>query len=213
MKKIVKKLIAPFVALVYYNLALSQVMPKESELSLNIISDDFFWTESSKNVEYRKHGDIGFFYPYDLPDAHGEALALFRAYNTPINSGLSIIAIDNPNKSLKAIKDRAKFSGSDIDQTKDTLIIAAHYVKSTDSLLIANLNKGLIPDRAALLKLSEPLAQFGSFYLNLAAPINIAKEKYMVIQLIIKSGSDDNYYYGKSNAVIDHLHFSSVTNN
>lgn len=208
MKKVLKRLIAPLVILLCGNLGLSQnIMTVENKLSLSSITNDIIWTESNRNIELRKNKEVPFFYPYDLPDANLGALALFRTYSTPLNNGFAIIEVDNANGNLKTLAGRAKFSGSDIDQTKDTLIIAAYYSKTKDSLLMANLNKGLIPNKADVLKISEPLAQFESFYIHLSKSINDEEQKYLIIQLILKSGSDDSYYYGESNAVVDDLNF------
>jgi len=124
-----------------------------------------------------------------------------------MNTGFTIIEVDSSIKILKSLRGRIKFSGSDIAQTQDTLLIATHYSKTKNQTALANLNKGLIPENAAVVKISDPLAQFESFHMNLSEPDNNEDRKYMIIQLILKSGSDDNYYYGKSNAVIDNLHF------
>jgi len=210
MKKTLKSLIVHSVILVYGNLGLSQnILPVEDKLLLSSITNDIIWTESNRNIELRKNKEVPFFYPYDFPDANQGALALFRTYSTPLNNGFTIIEVDTTRGNRKTLAGRAKFSGSDIDQTKDTLIIAAYYSKTKDSLLIANLNRGLIPYDADVLKISEPLAQFEPFYVPLSAPVNVAEQKYFIVQLIIKSGSDDNYYYGTSNAVIDNLHFNN----
>ena len=61
---------------------------------------------------------------------------------TSINSGFTIIEVSDSILALKTLKGKVKFSGSDIDQTQDTLIIAAYYSKTKDSLLIASLRKG-----------------------------------------------------------------------
>lgn len=210
MKKVLKGLIATLIILLCGNLGLSQNrVPVVNKLSLSRITNDINWIESNRNIELRKNKEVPFFYPYDFPDANPGALALFRTYSTPVNTGFAIIEADEASRELNTLKGRAKFSGSDIDQTKDTLIIATYYSKTKDSLLIANLNEGLIPEKADVIKISEPLAQFEPFYLPLSAPINVAEQKYLIIQLIIKSGSDDNYYYGTSNAVIDSLHFNN----
>ncbi len=208
LKKALQGLIIPLTTLLYCNSGLSQnKLLAEHKLSTSDNTNDITWIESHRNIELRKNKEIPFFYPYDFPDAKRNAWALFRTYRTPLNNGFAIIEVANKSGNLKTLKGRAKFSGSDIDRTKDTLIIAAYYSK-IDSLSIANLNKGLIPDKADVIKLSEPLAQFEPFYIPLSEPIKAVEKKYLIIQLIIKSGSDDNYYYGTSNAVVDNIHFN-----
>ncbi|TXN36112.1 hypothetical protein FVB32_16270 [Flagellimonas hymeniacidonis] len=208
MKKALQGLIIPLTTLLYCNLGLSQnKLLAEHKLSTSDNANDITWIESHRNIELRKNKEIPFFYPYDFPDAKRDALALFRTYSTPLNNGFAIIRVASKGWAPRKLMGRAKFSGSDIDQTKDTLIIAAYYSK-IDSLSIANLNKGLIPDKADVIKLSEPLAQFEPFYIPLSEPIKAVEKKYLIIQLIIKSGSDDNYYYGTSNAVVDNIHFN-----
>lgn len=208
-KVVVKCLITHLVVLLCGNLVFSQNIRKVNKLEHNIVLDDSVWIESNRNIEIRKHRGVGFFHPYNLPDADNDALALFRTYSTPINTGFAILEVSNTIKDLRTLKGRVKFSGSDIDQTQDTLIIATSYSKTKDSLLIANLNKGLVSDNADVVKISEPLAQFESFHINLSESNNNEERKYLIIQIIIKSGSDDNYYYGISNAVIDNLHFTN----
>ncbi|QLG44377.1 hypothetical protein [Costertonia aggregata] len=127
-----------------------------------------FWIESVKNIELRKNNGTGFLYPYNLPDAHGEALALFRSYQTPVNNGFSIVELSDLDKIPKALKDRFKFSGSDIDQTNDTLVIAAFYSRTKDASVISGLNERRISPYAAVLTLSEPMPQFEFFRLDLS---------------------------------------------
>lgn len=209
MKKNLKSLMTTLIILLSVNLALSQDDSKNNKLLISLASNDSVWIESNRNIEIRKYGGIGFFYPYNLPDAKNDAMALFRTYNTPINAGFAIIEVSDSIENLKTLIGSAKFSGSDIGQTRDTLIIAAYYSKTKDSLLIVNLNKGLIADKANIVKISTPLAQFESFRINLSESSNNNEErKYLIIQLIIKSGSDDNFYYGISNAVIDNLYLT-----
>ena len=209
-RKPLKWLIAPLVILLCGSFGLSQSIPRAKNLTYEIVICDSVWVESNKNIEMRKHQGIGFFYPYNLPDAENSALALFRTYQTPINCGYNILEVDDNNKSVKRLMGKIKFSGSDIDQTKDTLIIATYYSKTKNALLLANLNGGLVPIKANLVKISEPLAQFESFHIDLLQSINDEERKYLIIQLIIKSGSNDSFYYGNSNAVIDDFYF--ITN-
>ena len=201
-------LIASVVILLGGNFGLSQGL-KENKLPIRLTSDDSVWIESNRNIEIRKDGGVGFFYPYNLPDADNGALALFRTYTTPINTGFTIIELDSSIENPKSLSGRIKFSGSDIDQTQDTLLIATYYSKTENQLVLANLNEGLIPENADVVKISDPLAQFESFHMNLSEPNNEEDRKYLIIQLILKSGSDDNYYYGRSNAVIDNLHLNN----
>lgn len=204
-----KWLIAILIILLCDNLVLSQSISKNKMFPISLASYDSLWTESKRNIEFRKQGKIGFIYPYNLPDSNKEAIALFRTYNTPINNGFAVIEVDNTLKDLKTLNGRVKFSGSDIDQAQDTLIIATYYSKTKDSSLIKSLNIGQVPKIADVLKISDPKAQFEYFHINLSENNNNEEQKYLIIQFIIKSGSDDDFYYGKSNAVIDGLYFTN----
>jgi len=209
-RKLFGWIIAPLVTLLCGSFGLSQSIPRESDPTQEIVIDDIVWMESNRNIEIRKHEGVGFFYPYNLPDAKNNALALFRTYRTPVNNGYAIIEVDDTNRNVEKLLGRIKFSGSDIDQAKDTLIIATYYSKTNDALLLSNLNEGVVPDRANLVKISEPLAQFEYFRIPMQDCINEEERKFLIIQLILKSGSDDSFYYGNSNAAIDDLHY--ITN-
>ena len=181
-------------------------------LSQSVKMDQTLWIESDKNVKLRENDGVGFLYPYNLPDAHGKAIALFRSYETPINTGFSIVEIKTLDMMPKAVKGRIKFSGSDIERTTDTLFITAFYSNTKNASLISSLNEGRIPTSAAVLIISEPLAQFEFYRLDLSQAIPKEEQKYLIVQLIIKSGSDDSYYYGNSNAVIDNLRLIAAKN-
>jgi hypothetical protein len=200
----------PLAISLWVNLVFSQKAQNKIKIEQDIVLNNSMWVESNRNIEIRKHGGIGFFYPYNLPDANREALALFRTNSIPINTGFAIIEIDDAIKNLKTLKGRIKFSGSDIDQTQDTLIITAFYSKAKDSLVLKNLHKGHISDAATMVKISKPLAQFESFQINLPESNTTKEQKYLIIQLLIKSGSDDDFYYGISNAIIDDFRLVST---
>ena len=200
-------LIASLVIVLGGNFGLSQTLLEVDRLPIPLSSVDSVWIESNRNIDIRKQGGVGFFYPYELPDAVNDALDLFRTYSTPLNTGFTIIEVDSSFKNLKKLSGRIKFSGSDIDQTQDTLLIATYYSKTKNQIVMANLNEGLLPANAAVVKISDPLAQFEYFIINLPESDIKQERNYLIIQLLLKSGSDDNYYYGNSNAVIDNLHF------
>ncbi len=191
------------------NIGFSQHAQKKIKSEQAIVLNDSVWIESTRNIEIRKHGGVGFLYPYKLPDANKQGLALFRTNSTAINTGFTIIEVDDTNKHLKTLQGRIKFSGSDIEQTQDTLIIAAYYSTTKDVLVLANLHKGQVAENAAVMKIWKPLAQFESFQMNLPEA-TMKAQKYLMIQLILKSGSDDNFYYGVSNAVIDDFRLVST---
>lgn len=206
MKENVRSLIVFLAILFTTNLTFSQNTLKESKFQISL--SDSVWIESNINMEIRNHRSLGFFDLNELPGNDNKGLVIFRTYRTSINSGFTIIELNDSIQALKTLKGKVKFSGSDIDQTQDTLIIAAYYSKTKDSLLVANLNKGLISENAVLERISEPLVQFEHFQINLSKSHEDEERKFLIIQLIIKSGSDDNFYYGISDAVIDNLYLT-----
>ncbi len=160
------------------------------------------WKEHKKNDFWRKRDGHGFAYKYNLPDANGNAVALHRGVskshitetNAIFNSFLTPI---NHNK-LKLIG-RYKFSGSDIEETNDTLkILVFSTIKQIKSLING------IPKNATTLELIIPKTQFEWFHLDLS---KIKNNNYLTIVIQLISGSDDKFYYGYSNAVIDDLKF------
>mgnify|MGYP003653056840 FL=1 len=108
------------------------------------------------------------------------------------------------SKTLINIRGRFKFSGSDIDQTTDTLTIAVSKYKKQSREEIKRFDNGQIGKNDFYRIYTEPQTQFQGFSINLDN-LNIKEDEYLAIQFILKSGSDDNYYHGTSNAVIDNL--------
>jgi len=62
--------IASLVILLGGNLGLSQTLLKENRLPIRLTSGDFVWIESNKNIDIRKQGGVGFFYPYEYPNEY-----------------------------------------------------------------------------------------------------------------------------------------------
>ncbi len=188
------------------NLTIAQSSLKEDKLDISLAVVD--WVESSINLEIRNHGDLGFFDLNKLTEKGNKTLTLFRTYRTSINSGFTFIEVGDSIKALKMLKGEVKFSGSDMDQTQDTLIIAVYYSKTKDASIIENLNNDLIAENAVVVKISEPSEQFEHFEINLTKCHSEKERKYLIIQFLIKSGGDDNFYYGISNAVIENLYLT-----
>lgn len=95
-------------------------------------------------------------------------------------------------------------SGSDIDQTKDTLIIAVSKYKKQSKAEIERFDTGQIEKNDFYHVYTEPQTQFQGFDINLSN-LKIRNDECLAIQFIIKSGSDESYYYGISDAVVDNL--------
>ncbi|MCM4173798.1 hypothetical protein DHD32_20190 [Arenibacter sp. TNZ] len=206
-------LIALMALLIFVNRALAQsTKPNHTKSTIenNINNSISFikiidhWNESSKNEEYRKNDGLGFLYEYNLPDAQGISYALFRTYKGNMNNGYIRLDISKFSNTLISLNGRYKFSGSDIDQAKDTLIIAiSKYNKESNSEL-KRFDDGQITENDFYEMYSDPQAQFQNFHINLNN-LYIRDNEFLAIQFIIKSGSDDSFYYGTSNAVIDNL--------
>ncbi len=160
------------------------------------------WKEHKKNTKWRQRDGHGFAYKYQLPDANGTALALFRG------SSLSHVTERNTiytNFKINADGERTrlvghyKFSGSDIEGAKDTLAISVLISKKPLDDWLED-----FPKETKTIKLHVPQAKFNNFYLDVGA---IEKDSYVTIAVQLISGSDDSYYYGYSHAVLDDLRF------
>ncbi len=161
------------------------------------------WKEHPKNEVSRLDDGHGFAYKYYLPDANENALALHRTYDAQANSIITSFPIPQNKKNLRLVG-RYKFSGSDIDTAKDTLRIAVFSSESSmDETPI------ILPEKATILNITKPEAQFEWFHLDIN---EIPKGNYLTIVIQIISGSDDSYYWGQSNAVIDDLKFITIQN-
>ncbi|WP_405207345.1 hypothetical protein [Aquimarina sp. LLG6339-5] len=161
------------------------------------------WKEHQKNNALRQTDRQGFAYKYDVPDANGNALALYRAYYTQTNTILTSFLIPENQENLRLVG-RYKFSGSDIDAAKDTLRITVFSSKN-----LVDDTPDALPENAAMLNMSTPEAQFEWFHLDIN---NIQKNNYVTIVIQLISGSDDSYYWGNSNAVLDDLKFVTIQN-
>lgn len=171
------------------------------------------WTESVvPNVFSRAIRGEGFFYRYEDEDANGYALELQRgtpeASSIPVNSGfIRFECSDVPNK----IKGKYKFSGSDLSGVTDTLKIASYFRSVTDTLTTANEHYAGIhnlsdaPD-AVILNITEATSEFMDFELDMT-PFLGEDVDYVTIQLIMKTGSSNQFNPGYSTAVIDELKF------
>ena len=158
------------------------------------------WKEHEKNDFWRLRDGHGIAYKYNLPDANENAVALHRGISkshiTETNAIFNSFLTPINHKSLKLVG-RYKFSGSDIEETSDTLkILVFSTIKQIKSLING------IPKNATSLELIIPKAQFDWFHLDLS---KIKKNNYLTIVIQLTSGSDDDFYYGYSNAVIDEL--------
>ncbi|WP_394746735.1 hypothetical protein [Spongiimicrobium salis] len=159
------------------------------------------WKEHQKNEASRQGDGSGFVYKYDLPDANGNALALHRTYSAETNTIITSFSIPENKENLRLVG-RYKFSGSDIDTAKDTLRIAVFSSKkSIDDI------PNTLPKNATVLNIAEPEAQFEWFHLDIN---EIQKNNYVTIVIQLISGSDDSYYWGQSNAVLDDLKFATI---
>jgi hypothetical protein len=206
-------LIAPMAFLLCVNMVLAQGnMSKINKGSIKTTIDDSIleaqiipkWNDSSKNYEYRKNDGTGFSYEYNLPDAWGISYALYRTYKGSLNNGHILLDMSELSNTIKSIRGRYKFSGSDIDQTKDTLIIAVSKYKKQSSAEIEKFDNGQLDKNDFYRVYTEPQTQFQGFSIDLDN-LNIKEDEYLAIQFILKSGSYDNYYHGTSDAVIDNL--------
>lgn len=206
-------LIAPMALLLCVNITLAQGNMSKIDMGSirKTINDSILeariipiWNDSSKNEDYRKNDGTGFSYEYKLPDAWGISYALYRSYKGSLNNGFILLEISELSNTLINIRGRYKFSGSDIDQTSDTLIIAVSKYKKQSREEIERFDNGQINDNDFYRVYTEPQTQFQGFSID-SKNLNIRDDEYLAIQFIIKSGSDDSYYYGNSNAVIDNL--------
>jgi hypothetical protein len=206
-------LIAPMTFLLCVNMALAQGnMSKIDTSSIKTTIENSIveaqiipiWNDSSKNDEYRKNDGKGFSYEYNLPDAWGISYALYRTYKGSLNNGYILLDMSELSNKIESIRGRYKFSGSDIDQTKDTLIIAVSKYKKQSRVEIEKFDNGQLDKNDFYRVYTEPQTQFQGFSIDLDN-MNLKKDEYLAIQFILKSGSDDNYYYGTSDAVIDNL--------
>jgi len=206
-------LIAPMAFLLCVNMVLAQgIMSEIDTSSIKTTIDDSIveaqiipvWNNSSKNDEYRKNEGTGFFYEYNLPDAWGISYALYRSYKGSLNNGYILLDLSELSSTIKNICGRYKFSGSDIDQTEDTLIIAVSKYKKQSRTEIEKFDNCQLGKNDFYRLYTEPQTQFQVFSINLDN-LNIKEDEYLAIQFILKSGSDDNYYFGESDAVVDNL--------
>ncbi len=164
------------------------------------------WTEHSKNIEFRQNGSTGFIYNYKFPDASDSAFAFFRTYDADQNSAYTIIELKKNLRKIKYFTGRFKFSGTDIDQTNDTLIVSCSLYNKLNDTVIDRLEAGDTDFSEHKITITEPISHFRSFKLELPELPNKKNEKLFLVLLVkIKSGSDDNYYFGESHAVIDNL--------
>ncbi|WP_139195651.1 hypothetical protein [Aquimarina amphilecti] len=97
-----------------------------------------------------KNEGTGFSYEYNLPDAWGICYALYRTYKGSLNNGYILLDMSELSSTTKNIRGRYKFSGSDIDQTKDTLIIAVSKYKKQLSAEIEKFDNGQLVIRNTL---------------------------------------------------------------
>jgi len=161
------------------------------------------WQEPQKNDDSRQNDGSGFAYKYDLPDANENALALHRAYGTQVNTILTSFSIPENKEKLRLVG-LYKFSGSYIETAKDTLRI-----KVFSSERSINDTPNALPKNATVLNITRPEAQFEWFHLDIN---EIPKGNYLTIIIQLISGSDDIYYWGQSNAVLDDLKFVTIQN-
>lgn len=161
------------------------------------------WKEHKKNDSWRRDDGRGFAYKYNLPDANGNALALHREYFAETNTILTSFLITENKENLRLVG-RYKFSGSDIDTTKDTLRVT---VFSTERPMSNTLD--IFPENISILDITNPEAQFEWFHLDIN---EIQKNKYLTIVIQLISGSDDSYYWGQSNTVLDDLKIVTIQN-
>lgn len=159
------------------------------------------WKEHPQNELWRQSYNEGFAYKYELPDANGTALALHRGYLAQTNEILTNFFVTENIEHLQ-LMGRYKFSGSDIDEAEDVLRII---VISSEKMIQKISDKDL--EDAHILDITTPKAQFDRFYLEID---EIQKNMYVTIAIQLISGSDDSFYWGQSNAVLDDLKF--VTN-
>lgn len=200
-QNIISWLIAPIALLLCVNITLAQGNMSKIDIGSikTTINDSILetqiipiWNDSSKNEDYRKNNGTGFSY------------ALYRSYKRSLNNGFILLDLSELSKTLINIRGRFKFSGSDIDQTTDTLTIAVSKYKKQSREEIKRFDNGQIGKNDFYRIYTEPQTQFQGFSINLDN-LNIKEDEYLAIQFILKSGSDDNYYHGTSNAVIDNL--------
>lgn len=158
------------------------------------------WKEHQKNEYWRSRGEYGFVSKYGLPDANEYAVALHRgamgSHLVEENATFSSFSVFENCENVRLVG-RYKFSGSDIEEAIDTLRIVAF---STPQQL-QNL-PDQFPQNATYLNIVAPTSQFEWFQLDLNA---IETGIYLTLVFQLKSGSDDNYYWGYANAVIDDL--------
>ncbi|WP_159092249.1 hypothetical protein [Aquimarina sp. Aq107] len=159
------------------------------------------WKEHEKNNSRRQVDGQGFAYKYDVPDANGNALVLYREYYAQTNTIFTSFCIPENKENLRLVG-RYKFSGSDIDTAKDTLRITVFSSENS----IENTPETL-PEDVTALNISTPKAQFEWFHIDIN---NIQKNNYITIVIQLISGSDDSYYWGHSNAVLDDLKFVDI---
>ncbi len=160
------------------------------------------WKEHKKNTQWRLEEGHGFAYVYKLPDANGNALALHRgssySHITKTNGIFTSFLVSENAKSIRLVG-RYKFSGSDIDEAIDTLrITVLTSEKQMDSI------PNTLPKDTSTLEIIRPQSQFEWFHLDVG---EIKKGSYLTIVIQLNSGSDDSYYWGYANAVIDDMEF------
>ena len=160
------------------------------------------WKEHSKNTKWRQRDGHGFAYKYQLPDANGNALALFRgsslSHITERNTLYTHFKSEVYGERLRLVG-RYKFSGSDIEGTKDTLAISVFLSKKPFEDFLED-----FPKATKTIKLHVPQATFNNFHLDVGS---IEKDSYVTITIQLRSGSKESYYYGYSHAVMDDFRF------
>ena len=160
------------------------------------------WKEHPKNTKWRQRDGHGFAYKYQLPDANGTALALFRgsslSHVTERNTIYTYFKTNVDGERTRLVG-RYKFSGSDIEGAKDTLAISVLISKKPLDDWFED-----FPKETKTIKLHVSQAKFDNFYLDVGA---IEKDSYVTIAIQLISGSDDSYYFGYSHAVLDDLKF------
>lgn len=165
------------------------------------------WKEHQKNEYWRSGDGHGFAYKYDLPDADKNAVALHRgcpqSHLTEDNAIFSSFSTPERYENL-TLKGRYKFSGSDIKEAIDTLKVIAF----TTPEQLQNI-PDKFPQNATVLNVVSPTSQFEWFNLDMD---ETERDNYLTIVIQLKSGSDDSYYWGYANAVLDDLAFVTKQN-
>lgn len=86
-------------------------------------------------------------------------------------------------------------------------MLAVYPSQSSHQVLNELLNTNKLPGDTKALQFTHPIANYDTFNFELPQKITNHEKGFIVIQFIIKSGSDDSFYYGNSNAIFEDLHF------